>query len=267
MTRRRLDAELVRRGLAGSQAEARAIVEAGLVTVGGRPSSTPATLVADDEPVALHPDRSGDGVSRGASKLDAGLVGFAVDPEERDCLDAGASTGGFTDRLLRGGARRVIAVDVGYGQLAWELRTDPRVVVLERTNVRNLTREALPYVPDLLVADLSFVGLAGLVPSLVAIVAPRADLILLVKPQFEAARDDVAPGGVVRDPAVWRGGIERVADALRGAGAAPRGVTVSPVRGPAGNVEFLVHATTGGDDAGALAGLETAIADGEGLRR
>jgi 23S rRNA (cytidine1920-2'-O)/16S rRNA (cytidine1409-2'-O)-methyltransferase len=266
MTRRRLDAELVRRGLAGSPAEARAIVHAGRVTVGGRPSSTPATLVAADEPVALIADPSPGGVSRGAGKLDAGLRRFGVDPTGRDCLDAGASTGGFTDRLLRGGARRVLAVDVGYGQLAWELRTDPRVVVLERTNVRDLRRADLPFLPDLLVADLSFVALAGLVPALVALVAPASDLILLVKPQFEAPRRDVAPGGVVADPAVWRAAVERVAGALRTGGAWPRGVVASPLPGPAGNIEFLLHATTGAGS-GTLEGLDAAIAQGEGLRR
>jgi 23S rRNA (cytidine1920-2'-O)/16S rRNA (cytidine1409-2'-O)-methyltransferase len=267
MVRRRLDAELVRRGLAGSRDEARAIVEAGLVTVGGRPSSTPATLVDAAEPVALVAERSVEGVSRGAGKLDAGLERFGVDPTGRDCLDAGASTGGFTDRLLRGGARRVLAVDVGYGQLAWELRTDPRVTVLERTNVRDLRRDDLPFVPDLLVGDLSFVSLAGLVGSLLAIVAPVTDLVLLVKPQFEAGRGEVAPGGVVTDAAVWRAAIERVADALRAAGARPSGVIASPLLGSAGNVEFLLHATTPAGEDRPLEGLEGALVEGERLRR
>jgi 23S rRNA (cytidine1920-2'-O)/16S rRNA (cytidine1409-2'-O)-methyltransferase len=266
MTRRRLDAELVRRGLAGSQTEARAIVEAGRVTVGGRPSSTPATLVAPHEPVALVAERRAGGVSRGAGKLDAGLVRFDVDPAGRDCLDAGASTGGFTDRLLRGGARCVLAVDVGYGQLAWELRTDPRVVVLERTNVRDLRREDLPVLPDLIVADLSFVSLAGLARTLVGLCAPASDLVLLVKPQFEAPRADVGPGGVVHDPDVWRRAIESVAAALRACDARPLGVMASPLPGPAGNVEFLLHATTRAARAGPLEGIEAAIADGEVLR-
>lgn len=267
MVRRRLDAELVRRGLAGSRDEARAIVEAGLVTVGGRPSSTPATLVDPAEPVVLVAEGGPEGVSRGAGKLDAGLVRFGVDPAGRDCLDAGASTGGFTDRLLRGGARRVLAVDVGYGQLAWELRTDPRVVVLERTNVRDLRRDELPFAPDLLVADLSFVSLAGLVASLLAVAAPEADLILLVKPQFEAGRGAVAPGGVVTDPGVWRAAIERVADALRSSGARPDGVIASPLPGPAGNIEFLLHATTSAGEDRPLGGLDAALDEGEGLRR
>jgi 23S rRNA (cytidine1920-2'-O)/16S rRNA (cytidine1409-2'-O)-methyltransferase len=265
MTRRRLDAELVRRGLAGSQDEARAIVEAGRVTVDGRPSSTPATLVAPGEPLGLVAERPA-GVSRGAVKLDAGLIRFDLDPAGRDCLDAGASTGGFTDRLLRGGARRVLAVDVGYGQLAWELRTDHRVVVLERTNVRDLRRDDLPFVPDLLVADLSFVSLAGLVPSLLAVAAPGSDLLLLVKPQFEAARRDVAPGGVVTDPAAWRAAIERVANALAAAGARPSGVVPSPLTGRAGNVEFLLHATTRAGRERSL-DLDAAIAEGVALRR
>jgi 23S rRNA (cytidine1920-2'-O)/16S rRNA (cytidine1409-2'-O)-methyltransferase len=266
MTRRRLDAELVRRGLAGSEAEARAIVESGLVTVGGRPLNTPATLVAPGESVAVRSERRARGVSRGAGKLEAGLARFGIDPAGRNCLDAGASTGGFTDRLLRGGATRVLAVDVGYGQLAWELRTDPRVLVLERTNVRDLRPEDLPFLPDLVVADLSFVSLAGLVPTLVGLSAPDADLVLLVKPQFEAPRDDVGPRGVVREPEVWRRAIEGVAEALRACGARPLAVMASPLPGPAGNVEFLLHATTRGLPEGPVDGIEAAIGDGEVLR-
>jgi len=266
MTRRRLDAELVRRGLAGSKAEARAIVEAGRVTVGGRPSGTPATLVAPEESVALASPTHPGLVSRGARKLDAGLLRLGVDPAGRACLDAGASTGGFTQRLLLGGARCVIAVDVGYGQLAWELRTDPRVVVLERTNVRDLRREDLPFVPDLVVADLSFVSLASLVPILLSVATADADLVLLVKPQFEAPRARVEPGGVVTDPDVWREAIERVAQAVRDGNARAIGVVASPLPGPAGNVEFLMHATMRPGAADPMDGLEAAIAEGGGLR-
>ena len=158
MSRRRLDAELVRRGLASSRARAQEAVSAGLVTVAGVTATKPATLVAEDAPVRLDaPTRPF--ASRGGGKLDAALERFGVDPAGRDCLDAGASTGGFTDCLLRHGAARVIAVDVGYGQLAWELRSDPRVTVMDRTNVRDLTKEALAFDPDLVVADLSFISL------------------------------------------------------------------------------------------------------------
>jgi 23S rRNA (cytidine1920-2'-O)/16S rRNA (cytidine1409-2'-O)-methyltransferase len=244
MPRRRLDAELVRRGLAGNTDEAAAAVAAGSVTVGGAPSMNPAALVSPGQAVRLL--AAGPRfVSRGGDKLAAALTAFDVDAAGRDALDAGASTGGFTDCLLREGAARVIAVDVGYGQLAWSLRTDPRVVVLERTNVRDLDRAALAFVPDLVVADLSFVALAGVVPDLVSIASGEADLLLLVKPQFEIPAGDVPRGGVVRDPAEHLRAIERVASACRTAGAGTLGVMTSPIAGRAGNVEFLLHARVG----------------------
>lgn len=267
MIRRRLDAELVRRGLAGSEEEAREAVLAGRVTVGGRPLSAPTTMVSSEEPVVVSAVRERV-VSRGGWKLDAGLTRLGIDPEGRDALDAGASTGGFTERLLRGGARRVVAVDVGYGQLAWQLRTDERVTALERTNVRTLRPEDLPFVPDLIVADLSFVSLASVVPALARVASANADLVLLVKPQFEADRGDVGPGGVVADPAVWRRSIERVSTALRRCGIAPIAVCVSPLLGPAGNVEFLLHAKVGPDEGGGpVRGVDGAIAEGKALRR
>lgn len=241
MTRRRLDAELVRRGLVRSRAEARAAIEAGLVTVGGRPAGKPSTLVGPDEPVALaRPPRRF--VSRGGEKLEAALDRFGIEVAGRDCLDVGASTGGFTDCLLRRGAARVAAVDVGYGQLAWELRTDPRVTVLERTNARDLTPEDLPFPPEVVVADLSFTSLALVVPALARVAAPGAAFVLLVKPQFEATRAEVGRGGVVRDAGVWRRALSRVAEACRAAGIEPLDVMASPLLGPAGNVEFLLHA-------------------------
>jgi 23S rRNA (cytidine1920-2'-O)/16S rRNA (cytidine1409-2'-O)-methyltransferase len=265
MTRRRLDAELVRRGLAGSREEAREVVLAGRVTVGGRSLNTPATMVSPEEPVVV--GGAADGfVSRGARKLDAGLTRFGIDPTGRDALDAGASTGGFTDRLLRGGARRVIAVDVGYGQLAWVLRTDDRVVVMERTNIRDLRPEDLPFVPDLIVADLSFVPLASLASAFARLCAPGGDLLLLVKPQFEADRVEVGAGGVVSDPAVWRRAVQGVAEALREHGLSPVGVIASPLLGPAGNVEFVLHARAESPTEAGPAGLDEAIAEGEALR-
>ena len=241
VARRRVDAELVRRGLVSSRSEAQAAVRAGRVLVRGAPATKATTLVGADDPLALtRPARPY--VSRGGEKLAAALDAFAVDPGNRDALDAGASTGGFTDCLLQRGARRVAAVDVGHGQLAWELRTDPRVVVLERTNVRELTSQELPFVPTVVVGDLSFISLRLVSEPLIRLAADGADVILLVKPQFEAGRDRVGGGGVVRDPEVWREAVEGVAEALRDAGAGPRGVLVSPITGPAGNVEFLVHA-------------------------
>ena len=248
MARRRVDVELVRRGLVASRSEAQAAIRAGHVLIRGAPASKATTLVDVDEPLALTgPARPY--VSRGGEKLAAALDAFGVDPLDRDALDAGASTGGFTDCLLQRGARRVAAIDVGHGQLAWELRTDPRVTVLERTNVRELGPAGLPFVPTIVVADLSFISLRLVVGPLIAVAADGADLTLLVKPQFEAGRELVGRGGVVRDPDVWHDTIEAVADPLRRAGAEPLGVIASPILGPAGNAEFLLHARTGAPDA------------------
>jgi 23S rRNA (cytidine1920-2'-O)/16S rRNA (cytidine1409-2'-O)-methyltransferase len=245
VTRRRLDAELVRRGLATSRAQAQAAVRDGLVTVAGRTADKPTTLVGSGDAVEL----AGPGrrfVSRGGEKLDAAIDRFGIDCSGTRCLDAGASTGGFTDCLLRRGAERVVALDVGYGQLAWSIRTDERVFVLERTNVRELTPAHLPYAPDLVVADLSFISLRLAVPTLAAVAANDADVVLLVKPQFESGREAVGRGGVVRDPDAWRRAIEGVASACVENGLAPRAVMASPLPGPAGNVEFLLHARAGG---------------------
>ena len=244
MGRRRLDAELVRRGLAGSRAEAQEAVRAGHVTVRGAQATKSTTLVGMDEAVVVAwPARRF--VSRGGEKLAAALDAFSIDPSGRDCLDAGASTGGFTDCMLQRGARHVVALDVGSGQLAWELRTDPRVTILEKTNVRELDRGLLPYRPSLLTADLSFISLRLAVGPLIQVAEPAADLVLLIKPQFEARRDHVERGGVVRDPDTWRKAIEEVAEGMRAAGAGGTGLIVSPVLGPAGNVEFLLHARAG----------------------
>jgi 23S rRNA (cytidine1920-2'-O)/16S rRNA (cytidine1409-2'-O)-methyltransferase len=244
MGRRRLDVELVRRGLAGSRAEAQDAVRAGHVTVRGAPATKSTTLVGSDEPLVVSgPARPF--VSRGGEKLAAALDRFQIDPTDRDCLDAGASTGGFTDCLLQRGARHVLAVDVGYGQLAWELRADPRVTPLERINVRELDTDSLPYRASLVTADLSFISLRLAMGPLVRAAAPGADLVLLVKPQFEAGREHVGRGGVVRDPEIWRLAIEDVAEACRTAGAGPAGLIVSPMKGSAGNVEFLLHAAVG----------------------
>ncbi len=264
MPRRRLDVELVRRGLANSRAEAQAAVEAGLVTVAGSPATKAASLVAADAPVkVLGPARPF--VSRGGEKLRAALDRFSVDPRGRDCLDAGASTGGFTDCLLQAGAGRVVAVDVGYGQLAWWVRNDPRVTVMERTNVRTLEPEALPFAPDLVVADLSFISLRTVLPALVRAAAPHAEFVVLVKPQFEAGPGGVGSGGVVRDPEVWRRVLGEVAEAFGSVDVGVLGVVASPLRGPAGNVEFLLHGRRGVDDA--RVDLDEAVTEGEGLPR
>jgi 23S rRNA (cytidine1920-2'-O)/16S rRNA (cytidine1409-2'-O)-methyltransferase len=261
--RRRLDVELVRRGLVASPQEAAEVLSAGRVTVGGRTIDNPGSMVGSDEPIrVLAPPRPY--ASRGGSKLAPALDRFGVDPAGRRCLDAGAAAGGFTDVLLAAGAARVVAVDVGYGQLSWRLRRDPRVTVLERTNVRGLRPRDLPGPPELVTADLSFVSLAAVLPSLVPLAADRADLVLLVKPQFEARRDEVGPGGVVTDLGVWLRTLRRVASACREAGAGPLGAMASPVPGPAGNVEFFLHARAG--DPGRAVDLEAAVAEGAAVR-
>jgi len=242
-----------------SRTEAQAVIEDGRVTVAGRPAAKSSRLVTPQESVRVEgPARRF--VSRGGEKLDAALYRFGVDPADRDCLDAGASTGGFTDRLLQGGAARVAAVDVGYGQLAWSLREDPRVTVLERVNVRDLTPADLPFTPSLVVADLSFISLRLVLPALAAVAAAGADLVLLVKPQFEAARDEVGGGGVVRDADVWRRSIEGVVEACRAVGLTPVDVMASPLPGPAGNVEFLLRAAKGGVET--ALDVDGAIAEG-----
>lgn len=240
MSRRRLDSELVRRGLATSRTEAQAAIRAGKVIVAGLPAAKVSMLVDPSAPVELVGEARRF-VSRGGEKLEAALVRFGIDAAGRRCLDAGASTGGFTDCLLQRGAKQVVALDVGYGQLAWSIRTDDRVTVLERTNVRDLTVAHLPYSPDLVVADLSFISLTLAVPPLAAVAAAGADLVLLVKPQFEAGPSSVGAGGVVRDADGWRRAVERVAHSCEAAGLAPVAVMASPLPGPAGNVEFPIH--------------------------
>lgn len=239
-------------------------MRAGLVRVGGSPASKSATLVSGDMPVALAgPARRF--VSRGGEKLHAALARFQLDPSGAGCLDAGASTGGFTDCLLHAGARHVVSVDVGYGQLAWSLRDDDRVTVLERTNVRDLTTEALPYRPGFIVADLSFISLRSVLVGLSMIASDEADLVLLVKPQFEAGPDHIGRGGVVRDPAVWTRVLDSVIEVSRDAGLGPRSLMASPLRGPAGNVEFLLWARRGTTPA--MLDVAEAVAEGGDVAR
>jgi 23S rRNA (cytidine1920-2'-O)/16S rRNA (cytidine1409-2'-O)-methyltransferase len=241
--RSRLDAELVRRGLARSREQAAELIAAGRVAVGGQVAAKPATQVARDAAVTVA-DEADSGpryVSRGGHKLAGALAVFGpagLVVAGRPCLDAGASTGGFTDVLLRAGAAHVVAADVGYGQLAWSLRTDSRVTVLDRVNVRTLDR--VTPVPELVVADLSFISLTLVLPALVACAAPDADFVLLVKPQFEVGKGRVGAGGVVRDPADRSAAVRRVTDAAGQLGLGVLGVTASPLPGPAGNVEYFV---------------------------
>ena len=266
MMRRRLDAELVRRGLAATTAEAREAVLAGLVSVAGAPASKPAALVGSGEALAVAAAKR-PFVSRAGSKLAAALDRFGVSPDGLRCLDAGASTGGFTDCLLQAGAAEVIAIDVGYGQLDWGLRNDPRVTVIEKTNVRDLTPGMLAYRPELVVADLSFISLRVVLPTLTEVAAPDAGFVVLVKPQFEAERGEVGSGGVVRDPAVWLRVLRDIAGAARGSGLRREGVMASPITGPAGNVEFLMHLTRGPADDSEDGDIHAAVAEGDDLTR
>ena len=242
--RRRLDAELVRRGLARSREQAVTLIADGRVTVAGRAAAKASTAVEPAEPIAvtdapLEPDY----VSRGGYKLAGALdvfeaVGLQV--TGRRCLDAGASTGGFTEVLLRRGAAEVVAVDVGYGQLAWALRTDPRVVVIDRTNVRNLSLEVIGDPVDLVVADLSFISLCLVLEPLIACAVSDADFVLMVKPQFEVGRELVGRGGVVRDPAQRAEAVQSVARAATDHGLGVASMTASPLPGPSGNVEYFL---------------------------
>jgi len=239
--RRRLDLELVRRGLTDSRARAQEAIEAGLVLVSGARADRAGRLVSPDEPVHLEapPSRY---VSRGGEKLAAALDRFTVDVTGRRALDAGSSTGGFTDCLLQRGAASVLAVDVGTGQLAWSLRNDPRVTVRERCNVRHLTPADVGEPVDLLVADLSFISLRLVAPALAGVARDGAEAVFLIKPQFEAGRDQVRRGGLVTDPAVHRTVLEDVTAALASsAGMTAVAVMPSPLRGAKGNIEFLGH--------------------------
>ncbi|PRX90935.1 TlyA family RNA methyltransferase [Allonocardiopsis opalescens] len=265
--RSRLDAELVRRGLARSRTQAAQLIGDGRVLVAGSRAVKAASQVGTDQPIVVSADAGGepDYVSRGGRKLAGALTAFAprgLAVTGRRCLDAGASTGGFTDVLLRAGAACVVAVDVGYGQLAWRLRTDERVAVLERVNVRELRPEQLDGPPpDLVVADLSFISLTLVLPALLRCAAPGADFVLMVKPQFEVGRELVGAGGVVRDPAARALAVRRVADAALALGAGVVDITASPLPGPSGNVEYFVWFSR---EAGPLdpERLDRAIAEG-----
>jgi 23S rRNA (cytidine1920-2'-O)/16S rRNA (cytidine1409-2'-O)-methyltransferase len=239
--RSRLDAELVRRGLARSREHAVALIAEGRVAVAGRAATKPATGVEAGTPVVVRTDPDQPSwVSRGAHKLLGALAAFDVPVEGRRALDAGSSTGGFTEVLLRRGAAEVVAVDVGYGELAWSLRTDERVRVHERTNVRTLTPEAIDGPVGLVVADLSFISLRLVLPALVGCAREDADLLPMVKPQFEVGRERLGAGGVVRDPEHRVGAVMDVAGAAAALGWGTAGVVASPLPGPAGNVEFFL---------------------------
>jgi 23S rRNA (cytidine1920-2'-O)/16S rRNA (cytidine1409-2'-O)-methyltransferase len=259
----RLDSLLVEKGLVDSRARAQALVMSGAVRVDGDVTTKAGYRVAPDSEVVVESPRESSFVSRAGEKLDHALGAFGIRVEGRGCIDAGASTGGFTDVLLRRGARRVAAVDVGYGQLDWSLRQDSRVVVMERTNVRYLSGEDLPFSPDLLVADLSFISLTVALGHLLSTTPSIEEAVVLVKPQFEAGPDLVGRGGLVRDAAVRAAVLRDVVEAFERMGFGAVEVTRSPVAGRrAGNVEYPLRLLRGAEtliDSGwilALAGEE-----------
>ena len=242
--RLRLDAELVRRNLARSREHASDLIAAGRVTVSGARATKPATGVTTDVAIVVREDPNDpDYASRGGHKLAGALDAFeplGLRVAGRRCLDAGASTGGFTDVLLRRDARQVVAVDVGYGQLVWRLQQDPRVVIHDRTNVRELTTELIDGPVDLVVGDLSFISLELVLDALLGVTAPDGDLALMVKPQFEVGKNRVGRGGVVRDPELRAEAVNAVAAAAAERGWGAQAVTTSPLPGPSGNVEYFL---------------------------
>jgi 23S rRNA (cytidine1920-2'-O)/16S rRNA (cytidine1409-2'-O)-methyltransferase len=257
-SRTRLDVLLCERGLFDSRSRAAAAVLAGEVRVGagGSRVAKPGQLVSSDVEVAV--DAAPRFASRGGIKLANALEQSGLDVAGRRCLDVGASTGGFTDCLLGAGAEHVVALDVAYGELAWRLRNDPRVTVIERTNARTLTPGALPYAPQIIVADVSFISLRTILPAVLACAAPRFDALLLVKPQFEVGRGLVGRGGVVRDVALRRRAVLDVAAAARALGASVRGFHASGLPGPKGNIETFVALAEGSRGDAGDAGLAEA---------
>lgn len=257
MSKRRIDVLLAERGLAGSRTAAAESVRAGRVRIGadGPFAVKPGQLVAEEVELLLDEPRRY--VSRGGVKLENALDALGIDPEGRDCLDVGASTGGFTDCLLKRGASRVIALDVARGQLDWRLRNHPRVTVIERRNARDLDPGELPFEVDLVTADVSFISLAKLMPALAACIPPGGELLALVKPQFELGRERVGKGGVVRDPDARRDAVRGAAAAAHAAGLVVRGLASSGLPGPKGNRETFIWCSRGGADVGEL---EAAIA-------
>ncbi|CAM3065997.1 MULTISPECIES: TlyA family RNA methyltransferase [Corynebacterium] len=268
--RRRLDAELVRRKIARSREQAQTWIKEGKVIVGGFPATKPATVVEPDASIKVDVAEEDEWASRGAHKLLSALEAFGpqgLDVAGKVALDAGASTGGFTDVLLKRGAREVIAVDVGYGQLIWRLQNDPRVRVLDRTNIRNLTLEQIGQPAELMVGDLSFISLKLVLPAIAACLAPGADLLPMVKPQFEVGKDRLGHGGVVRSNELRAEVTADVAAYAQSLGLSVKGVTASGLPGPSGNVEYFLWLVKDGGagalDAAALrAMVDTAVEEG-----
>ena len=251
MKKVRLDQLVFDLGLTESRERAKTTIMSGLVFVDGQRSDKPGTPVSPEAKIEVRGEAL-PFVSRGGFKLDKALKVFPVDPAGKICLDCGASTGGFTDVLLQHGAKKVYAVDVGYGQLAWKLREDERVVSMERTNVRYITREQIPDEPALAVMDLSFISIRLVLPAVRELIAENGDIICLIKPQFEAGREEVGKKGVVRDPAVHLEVINGILSFAPANGLTPMGLDYSPIKGPEGNIEYLCWLRKGAAEAPAL---------------
>ena len=248
MKKIRLDQLLVDKGLSQSRERAKITIMEGSVFVDGQRVDKPGTAVDPEKSIEVRGEQLAY-VSRGGKKLEKALKVFPVDPAGCICIDCGASTGGFTDVLLQNGAKKVYAVDVGYGQLAWKLRTDERVVNLERTNLRYVTAEQVPETLDLAVMDVSFISIRLVIPAVRELLKPEGDVICLIKPQFEAGRENVGKKGVVRDAAVHRAVLESFLTFFPEAGFTLMGLDHSPIRGPEGNIEFLAWLKKGVHDA------------------
>lgn len=244
MKKQRLDQLLFERGCTESRERAKTTIMSGLVFVNGQRVDKPGTAVDPEAEIEVRGDAL-PFVSRGGFKLDKALRVFPVDPAGKHCIDCGASTGGFTDVLLQHGAEKVYAVDVGYGQLAWKLRCDPRVVNLERCNLRYITEEQIPEPLDLAVMDVSFISIRLVLPAVRRLLKPGADFICLIKPQFEAGREEVGKKGVVRDTRVHERVVHEILDFAPGVGLSVLGLDFSPIKGPEGNIEYLCYLKNG----------------------
>ncbi len=247
MKGKRLDQRLFELGLAESREKAKATIMSGIVYVNGQKSDKPGTQVSDDAEIVVRGNAC-PYVSRGGFKLAKALEAFPVEPAGKVCIDCGASTGGFTDVLLKNGAAKVYAVDVGYGQLAWQLRQDSRVVVMERTNARALTPDMFPESMDLGVMDVSFISIRLILPALHGLLKPGGEVVCLIKPQFEAGKADVGKKGVVRDKAVHERVLREMCEFFPTAGYTLLGLDYSPIRGPEGNIEYLAYLKADGGD-------------------
>ena len=248
-TKERLDSILLRRGMADSIENARSLVMTGAVSSGGVRVDKPGTLLSPEAPIEVKP-RTGGPAGRGSEKLKGAIEAFAIDPAGKVALDVGSSTGGFTDLLLRLGAERVYSVDVGRGLLDWKLRNDPRVISIEGINARHLEAGMLGCLVDLAVMDVSFISLELVLPPVMKLVKPGGDMIALVKPQFEAEKGAVGPGGVVRDDAVRKGAVDKISRFAATIGLELAGTVESPLKGRRGNREYFLHLKTGPDEKG-----------------